>query len=103
MVLCVLALSSVVYAQDAQITLTPPGNIRTIDDVITKITTFLYMVASPLIVIMILIGGFQMLTAQDNVSKFEKGRKTIMYAAIGTVVILVASGIGLVVKSFLIE
>ncbi len=99
-----------VFAQDANcsdangqtgICLTNPSGIATFDDLLKKVTDYLYLIAGPILGIMVIVGGLQMLTAQDNETKFMKGRKTITYAAIGFAVILVADGLVLVVQSFL--
>ena len=53
----------------------------------------LLTIAGPLLVIMILIGGFQILTAAGDPAKFTTGKKTIMYAAIGFIVIVLANSL----------
>ena len=55
-----------------------------------KITKFLFIISIPIVSIMVLVGGLQMMTAGGNPEKFLSGKKTILYAAIGFVVVLLA-------------
>ncbi len=71
----------------------------TLADIADKIITFLFDVSLPIVSIMVLIGGFQMLTAGGNAEKFGAGKKTVAYAAIGFAVISVARGITSIIKS----
>ena len=56
-------------------------------------------VAIPLTAIMVLVGAFQMTTSAGDPEKVSKGRKTLLYAAIGFLVALIATGITSVIKS----
>ncbi|MBI4087698.1 MAG: hypothetical protein HY434_02605 [Candidatus Liptonbacteria bacterium] len=58
-----------------------------------KITDFLFVIGGPIAAIMVLWGGFQIMTAAGDPEKFTKGRQTILYAAIGLVVILLAKSV----------
>ena len=58
-------------------------------------------VAIPLCTIMALVGAFQMMTSGGNPEKASQGRKTLMYAAIGFAVALIASGITGIIQSIL--
>lgn len=58
-------------------------------------------VAIPLTAIMVLVGAFQMTTSAGDPEKVSRGRKTLLYAAIGFVVALIATGITSVIKSVL--
>ncbi len=58
-----------------------------------KIILFLYNLAIPVTVIMVLVGGFQILTAAGDPEKFSTGRKTILYAAVGFTVVFFANSI----------
>lgn len=68
---------------------------------LNAVINFLYTIAIPLCAIMVLVGGFQMVTAGGDPERFSNGRKTILYAAIGFAVILVAGGISTLIKNFL--
>lgn len=69
--------------------------------VANAITTALLQVSIPIVAIMVLIGGFQILTAGGDPEKFKTGRKTIMYAVIGFAVIFVARGVVSIIQSLL--
>ena len=45
---------------------------------------------------MILIGGFQILTARGDPGQITSGRKTITYAVIGFLIILLSKGVALI-------
>jgi hypothetical protein len=64
--------------------------------IINNVLNYLIYISIPILAIMILIGGFQILTARDNPEKITKGRTTIMYAVIGFVIILISKGIALI-------
>lgn len=65
-------------------------NLSQIADNIIK---FLFDLGAPIASIMVLWGGFQIMTAGGDPEKFRKGRQTILYAAIGLVVILLAQSV----------
>lgn len=73
------------------IVITPPFS-GTITDVLDRLTSFLAAVAIPITTIMILIGAFQMLTSGGNAEQFRKGTKTITYAVVGLIVVLLGRG-----------
>ena len=66
-----------------------------------KIITLLQEIAVPILAIMVLYGGFQMMTAGGDPEKFKSGRSTLLYAAIGFVIVLAATGVkDLIVQIF---
>jgi hypothetical protein len=65
------------------------------------VINFLFTIAIPLCGIMVLVGGFQMLTAAGDPAKFSNGRKTILYAVAGFAVILVAGGVATLIQNTL--
>ncbi len=66
--------------------------------VVEKLADFLIIIGGPLVGIMVLIGGFYMVTAAGNPEKFSTGKKTILYAAVGFVVILLAKGVAAAIQ-----
>ena len=68
--------------------------------VTTNIINFIYTLAIPICALMVLWGGFQMVTSAGNPEKFSSGRKTILYAALGFVVILLANSISGFIQAF---
>jgi hypothetical protein len=83
------------------ITLPNPLSVSTFQGVVAQVSKFLIEIAIPLTAIMAIIGGFQMMTAGGEPEKFSNGRKTLMYAAIGFAVVLLASGIVQIIRSIL--
>lgn len=60
-------------------------------DLIERIIDVLtFYIATPVAVLMIIVGAFQMLSAGGDPEKFATGKKTILYAAIGFAVLLAA-------------
>jgi hypothetical protein len=90
-------------AQTQSITLTDPlGGSETFSTVATAVAGFLFWdIAMPLSTIMILVGAFQLMTSSGDPEKISQGRKTVMYAAIGFVVALIAGGAVNIIKSFI--
>jgi hypothetical protein len=66
---------------------------------LTAVANFLFVIAIPLCGIIILIGGFQMMTAAGDPEKFSKGKKTLLYAVIGFAVILIAGSVATLIKN----
>ncbi len=60
--------------------------------IISNVLNYLIYISFPILALMILIGGFQIMTAQDNPEKIKKGRTTITYAVIGFVIVLISKG-----------
>lgn len=83
------------------VTLPNPLGVSTFQGVTAQISNFLLVIAIPLVAIMALVGGFQMITSVGNPEKFASGRKTLVYAIIGFAVVLLAGGIVQIIKSIL--
>ena len=79
----------------------PLGSTTSFSDVLGAIGSFLLAIAVPLCGIMVVVGGFQMLTSAGDPTKFSNGKKTLIYAAVGFVVVLLASSVVPVIKSIL--
>jgi|SRR6185437_5719254 len=75
---------------------------ETFQSVATNVANFLFTdIAIPLSTIMILVGAFQFMSAAGDPEKVSRGRKTIMYAAIGFGLALIASGVTKLITSIL--
>ncbi|HVM76809.1 MAG TPA: pilin [Candidatus Paceibacterota bacterium] len=84
------------------VTLTNPLGGQTFSQVVSNVIGFIFWdIATPLVVIMVLVGAFQLMTSAGNPEKASQGRKTIMYAAIGFGIALIASGISSLIQSIL--
>ena len=68
---------------------------------IQSIVKWLFVIATPIAVGMILIGAFQMLLSGGNEDKFATGKKTVLYAVIGYAIILIGWGITSIIQSLL--
>lgn len=77
------------------------SNLVGTNSVLSRISGFLLIVAAPICGIMVLVGGFQMMTAAGDPKKFTEGRKTLVYAAVGFVIVLFASSVVPLLKSIL--
>ncbi len=67
----------------------PPesGFTGTIGDLLSFFITWAIILGAIAALVMILIGGFQYLTAQDDADKAEGGRKTITNGVIGLIIV----------------
>lgn len=97
----------VAYAQSRSggsiggITIKNPLAADTITGVLDSIMTYLILIGAPIVAIMIIYGGFQILTAGGTPEKFSTGRKTILYAVVGYGIILISKGVTLILKQLL--
>ena len=69
--------------------------------VINNVLNYLIYISIPILAIMILWGGFQILTAREDPKGVTNGKHTILYSAIGFTVILVSKGIALILLTIL--
>jgi hypothetical protein len=72
-----------------------------LEEILTKIKDALKTLGYIVCAIFMMIGGYQMITASGDPKQFEKGRNTLLYAAIGFVVILLADNIVDWIKSII--
>lgn len=79
--------------------LNPLGDCANVGCVATKILDLFTAVATILTSAMVLWGGFQILTAQGDPEKVKSGGKTVLYSAIGLVVVWLSRGIVSIISS----
>jgi hypothetical protein len=77
------------------------GGTSKLEEILTKIKDTLKTLGYIVCAIFMIIGGYQMITASGDPRQFEKGRNTLLYAAIGFVVILLADNIVDWIKSII--
>lgn len=65
-----------------------------------KIADLLTTIAIPIVGIMVVVGGFQIMTAGGDPEKYKTGKKTILYAAIGFAVVLLAESVVTIINDF---
>lgn len=63
------------------------------DSVLYKITRMLAAIAASIAVIIMIVGGISMMTSGGDSQKFSNGRNTLIFAAIGLVVIVLAQAL----------
>jgi hypothetical protein len=73
----------------------------TFQALLVKVTGWLVVFAIPIVSLMILYGGFQIMTAAGDSGKVETGKKTITYAIWGLVAVLLSQGASDVIKQIL--
>lgn len=83
-------------------TLYNPIGANSISGVINNIIVALRdQIAPPLVVVMVLIGGLQMLFSVGDPDKFKKGKKTVIYAVVAYAIIIIASGVTSIIQDIL--
>ena len=91
----------IIKTAHAEVTLDDPLKGQTFEKLLAKFISEFIKFGSIIVVIMIIIGAFQMLFAQGKPEDFKKGIKTITYAIIGFAIILMASGIAAIIRTIL--
>jgi len=79
------AQDSAVCTQQAQQTANPISGAGSLVD---KIVNTLSIVAGIIAVVMVMVGGLQMITANGEAEKFAKARKTLIYAGVGLIIVV---------------
>jgi hypothetical protein len=69
--------------------------------ILNRILNTLLIISTPIVAILVVIGGIQIMTAAGNTEKITKGKQTITYAVIGFAIILLATSVVPVLKSLL--
>lgn len=82
-----------IQAQAQVITITNPLRAQSFDELILNIVNFLFTLAIPITIIMIIIGGFMFITASGEPSKIQQGKQLILWASVGLIVILLSRGL----------
>ena len=77
------------------------GQIDTFDDLLGVAISFLYYIAGPIVVIMIVIAGLLFLFARDDSSKVQTAKRLLLYAIIGLVIILIGNGFVVLLRSII--
>ena len=78
-----------------------PLGTNSIIEIISNVLDWLIIYSIPILALMILIGGFQILTARDKPEQITSGRKTIQWAVVGFVIILISKGIALILLNII--
>lgn len=73
-----------------------PLGVKTFIEAISKILDYLIYISIPILALMILWGGFQILTAREAPEKIKNGKTTIMWAIVGFIIVLASKGMALI-------
>lgn len=65
----------------------------TLEKILDKLADWLIKLGALVAIIFIIVGGYKMITSAGDPKEFETGKKALLYAAIGLVVILIAKAI----------
>ena len=102
-ILSVLVLPSLSMAATAVGTVEIPNPLKTnsIADLIDRIVTYLITIATIIFPLVIIYGAWQLLSTGGDIEKAIMGRKTITYAVIGYILILISKGITMIIADLL--
>jgi 4-amino-4-deoxy-L-arabinose transferase-like glycosyltransferase len=75
-----------------------PLNATSVEEVLKSAAPKLTLLAAPIVTIVVLYGAFLMITAAGDPEKIKSGKKTLLYAAIGFAVVLLADSIVPVIR-----
>ena len=78
-----------------------PIGIDTFEELVDVIGTWIFNLAIPIAVIVIIYAGILMLTAGGNPGKFQKGAKALWYAVLGLAIIFIGKGFVTLIESIL--
>ncbi len=78
-----------------------PLGYETFTDLLAAILKWLTIVSAPITAVVIIFAGFKMITAGDKEETRKEAKKTITYAVVGYIIILLSWSIVLVIKDFL--
>ncbi len=79
----------------------PPGIPTDINQLINNIVTWLLTIVAPLAALIIIYGAFLILTAADNPERYERGKKAILYAVIGLVIVIISKALVAIITQVL--
>ena len=79
----------------------PLGNYASFQDILNRVIDGLLILATPVVVIMILWAGYQFIVSGGSPDKITKARQTILWAAVGYGILLLARGITFIVQQLL--
>jgi len=83
----------------AQVNIDNPLKYNSIEEIIENVTDFIFSIGVVLIPLMIIIGGFFIVTSAGDSGKLEKGKKIIIWTIIGTIFVVFSKGLYYIVKS----
>ena len=79
----------------------PPSGYTDLMDVVNAIANYVYLIAIPIAVIMIVYGGVRFLMARGNPGEVTKAKQILLWAMVGLAVIFINTGFVYLVKAIL--
>src|SRR3989344_3115663 len=97
----VLALPFLSHAQSSGLSysLKNPLAFETIQDFLLAILNVIIVIATPIVVIFIILAGFKYVTARGNAAKVQEAAQALTYAIIGGILIIGAVAIAQIIKN----
>jgi hypothetical protein len=83
-------------------TLANPLGFDTLEEFIVAILGVIVTIATPIVVVFIVLAGFNFVKAQGNPAEIEKAKKALTYAIIGGILILGAKAISMIIADLVI-
>ena len=93
--------SFIVKAQESVTLENPLKNGGSFEEILKAIGDFIILIGAPIAVLMILIGAFQIMTSGGEPEKLTRGKKTILWTAIGYGILVIGWGIADVISGVL--
>ena len=81
--------------------ITNPLKAEGINELVGDIATFLFTIATGLVIVFVLYGAYQIMTSGGNPDRVTAGRKTILWALIGFVFVIIAGGAASIIGDIL--
>ena len=75
------------------------ANAGKLENILNKIKNTLKTLGYVVCSIFIIVGGYQMITASGDPQKFETGKRTLLFASVGFIIILASDAIVDLIKS----
>jgi hypothetical protein len=92
-----LAVPFLVGAQASQ-GLTNPIKVSSVQELLVILLNLVIIIATPIVVLFIILAGFKYVTAQGNPAKIQEATQALTYAIIGGVLIVGAVAISEIIK-----
>lgn len=84
------------------INLPNPLGVGSLTDLMNKVVDGLILFATPVAVVMVIYAGYLFMNSKGEPAELTKARATLLYAIVGYGILLIAKGIGLIIKNFLL-
>ena len=78
---------------NSQVTIENPLKYNKFEDLVNALINFIFVIGIAVAPIMVLIAGFNLLTAGGDPKKVDTAKKILLYTAIGLAIILMAKGL----------